>query len=160
MKFCVKCGTQMQDDMRFCPKCGTESIIFDSADPIQDEIALKVEQIKSYNLVLPANTVTWQYVKDNGDKALKVYAEQNKLGTELATLVKETLPTLSGDMKDIYEREIYRHILIMCRQIIQESTKMFSNMNGLSELKRVMVCLMPIKDMLSVLAFNRLPSKN
>ena len=134
MKFCVKCGTQMQDDMRFCPKCGTESIIFDSADPIQDEIALKVEQIKSYNLVLPANTVTWQYVKDNGDKALKVYAEQNKLGTELATLVKETLPTLSGDMKDIYEREIYRHILIMCRQIIQESTKMFSNMNGLSEL--------------------------
>lgn len=23
MKFCTKCGTQMEDDVNFCPKCGT-----------------------------------------------------------------------------------------------------------------------------------------
>lgn len=25
MKFCTKCGTQMEDDVNFCPKCGTAS---------------------------------------------------------------------------------------------------------------------------------------
>lgn len=38
MKFCVKCGHQMDDDMLFCQKCGTKSVVIpEEATPVESQ---------------------------------------------------------------------------------------------------------------------------
>ena len=98
MKYCAKCGNPMEDEMMFCQKCGTkfESVV----STIQNDIEAKVARMKKYNLVLDAQAITWEYLREDGERAGNITTKQDKLCVDLTELIKEILIEVSDDERD------------------------------------------------------------
>lgn len=131
MKYCAKCGNQMEDDMMFCQKCGTK---FEGVVEESNRLEVKLEQIKKYNLVIDANSISWQYIHEDGERAGQIVAKQNNMVQELRKLVTEVLDNVTDNERDIVEREIYTYILKMGSKMCQEGAKLFENRSGYKEL--------------------------
>lgn len=132
MKYCSKCGNQMEDDMMFCQKCGTKFV--DVVSNVQSGIELKLAQMKKYNLVLDSQSITWEYLREDGERAGNICVKQDKLCEELVALIKEILDSVTQEDKDFVEREVYTFVLNMGIIMCKEGEKLFSNYAGLKEL--------------------------
>lgn len=132
MKYCAKCGNPMEDDMMFCQKCGTkfEGVV----TPILSDIETKIERMKKYNLVLDAQSITWEYLREDGERAGNITTKQDKLCVELAELIKDILANVSDDERDLVEREVYTFVLQMGYRMCKEAEKMYANYSGFKEL--------------------------
>ena len=132
MKYCVKCGNSMEDDMMFCQNCGTK---FEGiASTVQYDFKVKLAKMKKYNLVIDAQTISWEYLRENGERAGNITVKQDKLCQELSDLVKDILETVSDNDKDLVEREVYTYILKMGYKMCKEGEKLFENYSGFKEL--------------------------
>lgn len=63
MKFCWKCGTQLNDDDRFCRKCGAESVVPNGASAAQSAAPVAqapVSQAPIVSVVPPSSMATMQ----------------------------------------------------------------------------------------------------
>lgn len=132
MKYCAKCGNPMEDDMMFCQKCGTkfEGVI----TPVLSDIDAKIEKMKKYNLVLDAESITWEYLREDGERAGNITTKQDKLCVELVELLKDILSNVSDDERDLVEREVYTFVLQMGYKMCKEAEKMYANYAGFKEL--------------------------
>lgn len=132
MKYCAKCGNPMEDEMMFCQKCGTkfESVV----STIQNDIEAKVAKMKKYNLVLDAQAITWEYLREDGERAGNITTKQDKLCIDLTELIKEILIEVSDDERDFVEREVYTFVLQMGYKMCKEAEKMYANYSGFKEL--------------------------
>ena len=132
MKYCAKCGNSMEDDMMFCQKCGTkfEAVLGTSINSINE----KIDKMKKYNLVLDSQSITWEYLREDGDRAGNITVKQDKLCVELAELVNDILSSVTEDEKDFVEREVYTYVLQMGYKMCKEGQKLFSNYTGYKEL--------------------------
>lgn len=132
MKYCTKCGNPMEDDMMFCQKCGTkfEGVV----STIQSEIEVKLAKMKKYNLVIDAQTISWEYLREDGERAGNITVKQDKLCQELSDLIKDILKTVSDDDRDLVEREVYTYVLEMGCKMCKEGEKLFANYSGFKEL--------------------------
>lgn len=79
MKFCTKCGNQLEDDMMFCQKCGTKSQISDleaELNTLEDEKS----QQKQYQYNNQDNTLLFTYngININLEELIKKYGPQRK----------------------------------------------------------------------------------
>ena len=127
MKYCSNCGNQMDDDMLFCQKCGTQF-----KGKVANSNDNKILKIKEYNLVIPKENYSWQYINDNFEKFMKIVDKQNSLCDEFKKLLTSLLyedDKLSMDD----EKNIYIYTLKMLIQMCNESSKMFSDYSGLQE---------------------------
>lgn len=131
MKYCAKCGNQMDDDMIFCQKCGTK---FEGVVEESNALETKLEQIKKYNLVIDANSISWQYIHEDGERAGQIVSKQNNMVQELRKLIRDVLDNVKEDSKDIIEREVYTYVLNMGSKMCQEGAKLFENRSGYKEL--------------------------
>ena len=131
MKYCAKCGNPMEDDMLFCQKCGTK---FEGVIKQISPIESKVEQIKKYNLVIEASSLSWQYIHEDGERAGKIVAKQNDMCQELCKLIREVLDNLTDEDRDIAEREIYTYVLSMGNRMCREGAKLFADRSGYQDL--------------------------
>ncbi len=131
MKYCAKCGNPMDDDMMFCQKCGTK---FEGVISSGNSIQTKLEQMKKYNLVMDAQTISWEYLREDGERSGQISAKQDKLCLELVDLIKEILNTVTEKDKDIVEREVYTYVLQMATRMCREGEKLFANYSGYKEL--------------------------
>lgn len=122
----------MEDDMLFCQKCGTQFVGVVSEN--QSEIQMKLAQMKKYNLVLDSQAITWEYLRDDGERAGNICVKQDKLCEELIAIIKEILEDTTYEDKDCVEREVYTFVLKMGTRMCLEGAKMFSNYNGFKEL--------------------------
>ncbi len=132
MKYCSKCGNQMEDDMMFCQKCGTKFVGVVSDD--QSEIEIQLAKMKKYNLVLDSQAITWEYLRDDGERAGNICVKQDKLCEDLIAVIKEILENTTYEDKDFVEREVYTFVLKMGIRMCNEGAKMFSNYAGFKEL--------------------------
>lgn len=132
MKYCAKCGNPMEDDMMFCQKCGTK---FEGVVPnASSNIEIKLAKMKKYSLVIDAQTISWEYLRENGERAGNITVKQDKLCQELSALVKDILETVSDNDRDLVEREVYTYILQMGYRMCKEGEKLFANYSGFKEL--------------------------
>ena len=132
MKYCAKCGNPMEDDMMFCQKCGTK---FEGvASTVSSNIEVKLAKMKKYNLVIDAQTISWEYLRENGERAGNITVKQDKLCQELSDLIKDILGTVSDNDRDLVEREVYTYILQMGYRMCKEGEKLFANYSGFKEL--------------------------
>jgi hypothetical protein len=132
MKYCAKCGNPMEDDMLFCQKCGTR---FEGVTEIaQSNIEAKITKMKKYNLVLDAQSISWQYLREDGERAGNITVKQDKLCVELVELIKDILESVADDERDFAEREVYTYVLQMSCKMCKEGEKLFSNYSGFKEL--------------------------
>ena len=132
MKYCAKCGNPMEDDMMFCQKCGTKFEGVVSTAP--SDIEVKLAKMKKYNLVIDAQTISWEYLREDGERAGNITVKQDKLCEELADLVKDILTTVSDEERDLVEREVYTYVLQMGYKMCKEGEKLFANYSGFKEL--------------------------
>ena len=132
MKYCAKCGNPMEDDMMFCQKCGTKFEGVVSTAP--SDIEVKLAKMKKYNLVIDAQTISWEYLREDGERAGNITVKQDKLCEELADLVKDILTTVSDEDRDLVEREVYTYVLQMGYKMCKEGEKLFANYSGFEEL--------------------------
>ena len=88
MKYCAKCGNPMDDDMMFCQKCGTK---FEGVISSGNSIQTKLEQMKKYNLVIDAQTISWEYLREDGERSGQITVKQDKLCLELVDLIHISL---------------------------------------------------------------------
>lgn len=132
MKYCAKCGNPMEDDMMFCQKCGTKFEGVVSTAP--SDIEVKLAKMKKYNLVIDAQTISWEYLREDGERAGNITVKQDKLCEELADLVKDILTTVSDEDRDLVEREVYTYVLQMGYKMCKEGEKLFANYSGFKEL--------------------------
>lgn len=132
MKYCAKCGNAMEDDMIFCQKCGTkfEGVV----STAQSEIEVKLAKMKKYNLVIEAQTISWEYLREDGERAGNITVKQDKLCQELSDLIKDILETVSEADRDLIEREVYTYVLQMGCKMCKEGEKLFENYSGFKEL--------------------------
>ena len=77
MKYCVKCGNRMEDDMLFCQKCGTRADGMRTAS--QNDIEAKIGKMKQYNLALDSSVVTWEYLCEDGNRSGTIAVKQDKM---------------------------------------------------------------------------------
>lgn len=132
MKYCAKCGNPMEDDMMFCQKCGTK---FEGvASTATSDIEVKLAKMKKYNLVIDAQTISWEYLREDGERAGNITVKQDKLCEELVELIKDILATVSGEDRDLVEREVYTYVLQMGYKMCKEGEKLFANYSGFKEL--------------------------
>lgn len=131
MKYCAKCGNPMDDDMMFCQKCGTK---FEGVISSGNSIQTKLEQMKKYNLVIDAQTISWEYLREDGERSGQITVKQDKLCLELVDLIKDILNTVTEKDKDIVEREVYTYVLQMATRLCREGEKLFANYSGYKEL--------------------------
>lgn len=122
----------MEDDMMFCQKCGTQFV--GAASDNQSEIEIQLAKMKKYNLVLDSQSITWEYLRDDGDRAGKICVKQDKLCEDLIAVIKEILENTTYEDKDFVEREVYTFVLKMGIRMCNEGAKMFSNYSGFKEL--------------------------
>ncbi len=132
MKYCSKCGNQMEDDMIFCQKCGTKFVGVVSDN--QSEIQIQLAKMKKYNLVLDSHAITWEYLRDDGERAGNICVKQDNLCEDLIAVIKEILENTTYEDKDFVEREVYTFVLKMGIRMCNEGAKMFSNYAGFKEL--------------------------
>lgn len=132
MKYCAKCGNPMEDDMIFCQKCGTKFEGVVSTAP--SDIETKLAKMKKYNLVIDAQTISWEYLREDGERAGNITVKQDKLCQELSDLIKDILETVSDDDRDLVEREVYTYVLEMGYKMCKEGEKLFANYSGFKEL--------------------------
>lgn len=132
MKYCAKCGNPMEDDMIFCQKCGTrfEGVVASS----ENEIQMKIEKMKKYNLVIDAKSISWEYLREDGERAGQITLKQDKLCQELVDLIKDILNTVTDEDRDIVEREVYTYVLQMGYRMCKEGEKLFADYSGFKEL--------------------------
>lgn len=131
MKYCAKCGNPMEDDMMFCQKCGTK---FEGMITAQNDIEVKLAKMKKYNLVIDAQTISWDYLREDGERAGNITVKQDKLCQELSDLIKDILESVSDDERDLVEREVYTYVLQMGCKMCKEGEKLFANYAGFQEL--------------------------
>lgn len=132
MKYCAKCGNPMEDDMMFCQKCGTK---FEGiASTALNNIEVKLAKMKKYNLVIDAQTISWEYLREDGERAGNITVKQDKLCQELSDLIKDILESVSDNDRDLVEREVYTYILQMGYRMCKEGEKLFANYSGFKEL--------------------------
>lgn len=122
----------MEDDMMFCQKCGTKFEGVVSTAP--SDIEVKLAKMKKYNLVIDAQTISWEYLREDGERAGNITVKQDKLCEELADLVKDILTTVSDEDRDLVEREVYTYVLQMGYKMCKEGEKLFANYSGFKEL--------------------------
>lgn len=122
----------MEDDMMFCQKCGTKFVGVVSDD--QSEIEIQLAKMKKYNLVLDSQAITWEYLRDDGERAGNICVKQDKLCEDLIAVIKEILENTTYEDKDFVEREVYTFVLKMGIRMCNEGAKMFSNYAGFKEL--------------------------
>lgn len=132
MKYCAKCGNPMEDDMMFCQKCGTKFEGVVSTAP--SDIEVKLAKMKKYNLVIDAKTISWEYLREDVERAGNITVKQDKLCEELADLVKDILTTVSDKDRDLVEREVYTYVLQMGYKMCKEGEKLFADYSGFKEL--------------------------
>lgn len=132
MKYCAKCGNPMEDDMMFCQKCGTKFEGVVSTAP--SDIEVKLAKMKKYNLVIDAQTISWEYLREDGERAGNITVKQDKLCQELSDLIKDILETVSDEDRDLVEREVYTYVLEMGCKMCKEGEKLFANYSGFKEL--------------------------
>lgn len=132
MKYCAKCGNPMEDDMMFCQKCGTkfEGVV----STTKSEIEVKLAKMKKYNLVIDAQTISWEYLREDGERAGNITVKQDKLCQELSDLIKDILETVLDEDRDLVEREVYTYVLEMGCKMCKEGEKLFANYSGFKEL--------------------------
>ena len=131
MKYCSKCGNPMKDDMIFCQKCGTK---FEGMVINQNDIEEKLAKMKKYNLVIDAQTISWDYLSEDGERAGNISVKQDKLCQELSELIKEILEGVSDADRDLVEREVYTYVLQMGCKMCKEAEKLFASYAGFKEL--------------------------
>lgn len=122
----------MEDDMMFCQKCGTKFVGVVSDN--QSEIEIQLAKMKKYNLVLDSQAITWEYLRDDGERAGNICVKQDKLCEDLIAVIKEILENTTYEDKDFVEREVYTFVLKMGIRMCNEGAKMFSNYAGFKEL--------------------------
>jgi len=122
----------MEDDMMFCQKCGTKfvGVVSDNQSEIENQLA----KMKKYNLVLDSQAITWEYLRDDGERAGNICVKQDKLCEDLIAVIKEILENTTYEDKDFVEREVYTFVLKMGIRMCNEGAKMFSNYAGFKEL--------------------------
>ena len=132
MKYCGKCGNPMEDDMMFCQKCGTkfEGVVSNAPSDVEAKLA----KMKKYNLVIDAQTISWEYLREDGERAGNITVKQDKLCEELSSLIKDILETVSDEDRDLVEREVYTYVLQMGYKMCKEGEKLFANYSGFKEL--------------------------
>jgi len=90
--------------------------------------------MKKYNLVLDSQAITWEYLRDDGERAGNICVKQDKLCEDLIAVIKEILENTTYEDKDFVEREVYTFVLKMGIRMCNEGAKMFSNYAGFKEL--------------------------
>ncbi len=118
--------------MMFCQKCGTKfvGVVSDNQSEIENQLA----KMKKYNLVLDSQAITWEYLRDDGERAGNICVKQDKLCEDLIAVIKEILENTTYEDKDFVEREVYTFVLKMGIRMCNEGAKMFSNYAGFKEL--------------------------
>lgn len=132
MKYCAKCGNPMDDDMMFCQKCGTR--FEGTVELTLSDTKIKLDKMKKYDLVLDSRTITWDYLRTDGERAGKITLKQDQLCVELAELIKDILETTSDEERDMVEREVYTYVLKMGYRMCKEGEKLFSDYSGFKQL--------------------------
>lgn len=110
MKFCTKCGKQMNDGDRFCPACGTPqtsgapaqsewsraeaSAVFSAGRPDRYDASDAARPVCSYDASEGARPV-YSYDTSDGDRPMYTYDTQN-VGGELLDLYAQPAPS-DGD---------------------------------------------------------------
>ncbi len=133
MKFCSKCGNQLQDDMAFCPKCGAQ--FFDNTTTEVSEVEEKLSKLKSYSLGVDPDVITWDYCRNvSGTELGQMMVHQDKFREEMTELISQILDELDEHPNPIVEHELYMFVFNMAIEMIKSSTKMFSDYSGFQEL--------------------------
>lgn len=131
MKYCVKCGNRMEDDMLFCQKCGTRANAIGAS--AQSDIEEKLDKMKRYNLALESSVVTWEYLCEDGNRAGTIALKQDEMSEELAALISEILNSANKDEMDFVEREVYTFALQSACKLCRESEKFYSDYTGFGD---------------------------
>lgn len=131
MKYCVKCGNRMEDDMLFCQKCGTRADGMRTAS--QNDIEAKIGKMKQYNLALDSSVVTWEYLCEDGNRSGTIAVKQDKMSEELAALISDILKSVNEDERDFVEREVYTFALQSACKLCRESEKFYSDYTGFAD---------------------------
>ena len=133
MKFCSKCGNQLQDDMNFCQKCGTKFI--ENINVEITEAEEKLSKLKSYNLILDSDVITWNYCRSvSGTELGQISLHQDKFSEEMTKLISQIIDELQKSPNPGVENELYTFVFDMSTDMMKSSTKMFSNYSGFQEL--------------------------
>ena len=131
MKYCVKCGNRMEDDMLFCQKCGTKSN--EGENVSQNDIEIKINKMKQYNLALDSSVVTWEYLCEDGNRSGTIAVQQDKMSEELAALISGILKSANKDEMDFVEREVYTFALKSACKLCRESEKFYADYTGFGD---------------------------
>lgn len=122
MKCCSKCGSAMNPDASFCHKCGTEYVGAKST----------IEKLKSIQMVIPYDTVTWEYITKDAQKAANLSLKQDNLKKSYQECVSDLLS--DPDITEELTSEVYEHTLSIVYDLLVNSEKLFENYRGLQEL--------------------------
>lgn len=132
MKYCSNCGNAMQDDMLFCQKCGTK---FDTEfNNINNSEYTKISKMKSYNLCLDSDVITWKLIQDDGKYSANLVSKQDKICTEFCEVISDILSKITDDTRNILEDEVYIYVLKMGIDMCENSKEMLENYSGYKEL--------------------------
>lgn len=131
MKYCVKCGNRMEDDMLFCQKCGTRADGMGNA--YQNGLESKISKMKQYNLALDSSVVTWEYLCEDGNRSGTIAVKQDKMSEELAALISDILKSANEDERDFVEREVYTFALQSACKLCRESEKFYADYTGFGD---------------------------
>ena len=129
MKYCSNCGSSIDEETIFCSNCGVKLEL-----GIKNQEDNKLSFINNYNLILYKDSCSWQYVKDNFDKVIKLIEKQNSLANEFKELLKSLLVKENDKLSSEEIKQVYMYILKMLKQMCEESEKMFSDYSGYKEL--------------------------
>ncbi|MBQ7707768.1 MAG: zinc-ribbon domain-containing protein, partial [Lachnospiraceae bacterium] len=130
MKYCVKCGNLMDDDMMFCSKCGAKSeIIYNNSNKLND----KLDELKQYNICI--KNLSWEKCTKDKDYFGKLFGNKDYIEQDLKKLIDEILECISENNHDEVIDKLYTVLFDKCIDLMKTTKKQYDDTKELDEFK-------------------------
>lgn len=121
MKYCVKCGNPMNDDMLFCQKCGTKSEMMVSSDA---EIEEKMNSLNQYDICY--KNISWESMV-NENTFVDFLGKRDYISQDLNNLIDEILAlTNENNRKNICDR-LYEYIYKTSHELLSTAIRQLND---------------------------------
>lgn len=101
---------------------------------ISNEMEKKIEKMKSYNLVVDTQIISWKYLREKADRIETLIVGQDKLCGEFIDFLKDILKTVSEEEREFVEKEVYTYVLKMACAMCESGKKLLADYSGFQEL--------------------------